>query len=87
MGGIVAPSTEFTGPVDVVNGQHDLVFCGGDCLYPTDQNVVTLSAFYPAASRGSQTYIAMGAGHSIAAHKSGPDSFKQMIQFLRANNL
>ena len=85
MAGIVTPSTEFTGPVDIVNGEHDLVFCGGNCLYPTDQNAATLSTFYPAASRGSQTYIAAGAGHSIAAHRSGPDSFEHMIQFLEAN--
>ncbi|KAI0967884.1 Alpha/Beta hydrolase protein [Xylaria arbuscula] len=87
LGGIVAPSTEYKGPVDVVNGEHDLVFCGGDCLRPTDQNAATLAVFYPAASRGSRTFIAEGAGHSIAAHKSGPDSFKHMIQFLQANNL
>ncbi|KAI1744793.1 Alpha/Beta hydrolase protein [Xylaria scruposa] len=87
IGGIIAPSTEFRGPVDIVNGENDLVFCGGNCLYPTDQNTVTLSTFYPAAPSGSQTYIAAGAGHSIAAHKSGPDSFKQMIQFLQANSL
>ncbi|KAK1249221.1 hypothetical protein MKX07_002737 [Trichoderma sp. CBMAI-0711] len=87
LGGIVAPSTEFTGPVQVVNGQHDLVFCGGNCLYPTDQNVVALETFYPKAAKGSSTYIAAGAGHCIAAHKSGPDSFKEMIQFLQANGL
>lgn len=87
LGGIVAPSTEFKGPVDIVNGENDLVFCGGDCLYPTDQNIATMSIFYPAASNGSQTYIATGSGHAIAAHKSGPDSFKQMIQFLQTNGL
>ncbi|KAI1118444.1 Alpha/Beta hydrolase protein [Nemania sp. NC0429] len=87
LGGIVAPSTEFTGPVDLINGQHDLVFCGGDCLVPTDLNKEALSLFYPAASKGSQTYIAEGAGHCIAPHKSGPDSFKHMIQFLQANDL
>ncbi|KAI1352216.1 Alpha/Beta hydrolase protein [Xylaria sp. FL0043] len=87
MGGIVGPSPEFTGPVDIVTGEHDLVFCGGNCLYPTDQNAATLSTFYPVASRGSQTYIAAGSGHCIAAHKTGPDSFEHMIQFLQANNL
>lgn len=87
LGGIVAPSTKFTGPVLLVNGQNDLVFCGGNCLVPTDQNALTMSTFYPAAAKGSQTYIAEGAGHAIAAHKSGPDSFKKMIQFLQANKL
>lgn len=87
LGGIIATSAEFTGPVDVVNGENDLVFCGGNCLYPTDQNKAVLAVFYPAALSGSQTYIATGAGHSIAAHKSGPDSFAHMIGFLRANGL
>ncbi|KUI67224.1 hypothetical protein VM1G_02947 [Cytospora mali] len=87
LGGIISPSTQFTGPVDVVNGENDLVFCGGNCLYPTDQNTAVLATFYPAASNGSQTYIAAGSGHAIAAHKSGPDSFKQMVQFLQANGL
>lgn len=87
LGGIIAPSTQFTGPVDVVNGENDLVFCGGDCLYPTDQNQAVLATLYPAASDGSQTYIAAGSGHAIAAHYSGPDSFKQMIMFLQANGL
>lgn len=87
LGGIIAPSVQFTGPVDVVNGENDLVFCGGNCLYPADQNKAVLAVFYPAASSGSQTYIAAGAGHSIAAHKSGPDSFAHMVDFLRANGL
>lgn len=87
LGGIIAPSAQFTGPVDVVNGENDLVFCGGNCLYPTDQNKAVLEIFYPSAAAGSQTYIAAGAGHSIAAHRSGPDSFKQMIGFLQANGL
>ena len=87
LGGIIAPSTKYTGAVDVVNGENDLVFCGGNCLYPTDQNAAVLATLYPAASNGSQTYIAAGSGHSIAAHKSGPDSFAQMIDFLQANGL
>lgn len=87
LGGVVAPSMDFTGPVDVVNGENDLVFCGGNCLYPNDQNEAVLATFYPAASNGSQTYIAAGSGHSIAAHYSGPDSFAQMIKFLQANDL
>ncbi|KAG6355344.1 hypothetical protein INS49_003305 [Diaporthe citri] len=87
LGGTIAPSAQFAGPVDVVNGENDLVFCGGNCLYPTDQNAAVLAVFYPAASSGCRTYIAAGAGHSIAAHKSGPDSFAHMVGFLQANGL
>lgn len=84
---VIAPSAEFTGPVDVVNGESDLVFCGGNCLYPTDQGKAVLETFYPAASSGSRSYVAAGSGHAIAAHKSGPDSFKQMVTFLQDNGL
>ncbi|PHH89930.1 hypothetical protein CDD83_4937 [Cordyceps sp. RAO-2017] len=87
LGGIIAPSTRFTGPVDVVNGENDLVFCAGHCLYPVDQNKAVLAALYPAASSGSRTFIAEGAGHAIAAHKSGPESFRHIMQFLKANDL
>jgi pimeloyl-ACP methyl ester carboxylesterase len=79
MGDIIAPSPELNKPVDIVNGEHDLVFCGSNCLYPTDQNAVKLSIFYPTASDASQTYIVEGAGYCIAAYNSGPDSFKHMI--------
>lgn len=87
LGGVVAVASDFTGPVDIVNGENDLVFCGGNCLYPTNQNTAVLATFFPAASNGSQTYIAAGAGHAIAAHKSGPNSFEHMISFLQANDL
>lgn len=87
LGDVVAPAPKFTGPVDVVLGENDLVFCGGDCTQPSNQAAKVQPAFYPAASSGSQYYIAKGSGHAIAAHKSAKDSFDHMIQFLRANGI
>lgn len=86
LGTIVAPSTKFTGPVDVVLGQNDLVFCGGDCTKPQDQSALVVPAFYPAAGP-SQNYIAPGAGHVIFAHYSAQKTFSQMIDFLKTNKL
>lgn len=84
LGTIVALSPQFKGPVDVVLGENDLVFCGGDCTKPVDQSALVAQAFYPAASK-SQHYLVPGAGHSIFAHYSASSAFNQMIQFLQTN--
>ncbi|KAL8907501.1 MAG: hypothetical protein Q9207_001368 [Kuettlingeria erythrocarpa] len=84
LGSIVAPSPQFTGPVDVVLGENDLVFCGGDCTKPQDQSALVAPVFYPAASR-SEHYIVPGAGHSIFAHYSAGKAFAQMLDFLKAS--
>ncbi len=86
LGTIIAPSTLFTGPVDVVLGENDLVFCGGDCTKPQDQSAMVAPVFYPAA-KISQHYIVPGAGHVIFAHYSVQKAFDQMTAFLQANGL
>ncbi|MCJ1438186.1 hypothetical protein MMC27_007573 [Xylographa pallens] len=83
---INVPSPLFTGPVDVVLGMNDLVFCGGDCTYPTDQSALVQPAFYPAA-RTSSHYLSPNAGHVINAHYSASQAFAQMNSFLRLNKL
>ena len=84
LGSIVAPSTQFKGPVDVQLGENDLVFCGGNCLQPQDQSALVVPTFYPVA-RSSQHYIVPGAGHVINAHYSAGQAFAQILGFLRAN--
>ena len=86
LGSIVGPSPNFTGPVDIVLGEKDLVFCSGDCLEPTDQSAFYASLFYPSAS-STQHYIVPGAGHVVFAHYSAGLAFAQMLAFLNANNL
>lgn len=87
LGTIVSPSPQFTGPVDVLLGERDYVFCGGDCNYPSDQSALITPAFYPAASKGSQHYLVPGAGHVINAHYSAPQAFAQMTAFLKSNEI
>ncbi|KAL8822346.1 MAG: hypothetical protein Q9191_006916 [Dirinaria sp. TL-2023a] len=86
LGTIVAPATHFRGPVDVVLGENDLVFCGGDCTQPQDQSALVVPVFYPAASK-SQHYIVPGSGHVIFAHYSAPQAFAHMTSFLKTNNM
>ncbi|KAL7660784.1 hypothetical protein ACMYSQ_000228 [Aspergillus niger] len=87
LGGLVAEAPDFTGPVDIILGENDLVFCGGNCSYPENQASLYTSTYYPNASSGSQYYLAEGSGHCIAAHKSASSSFQQMISFLQANGI
>ena len=86
LGSIVGPSPNFTGPVDIVLGEKDLVFCSGNCLEPTDQSAFYASIFYPSVST-SQHYIVPGAGHVIFAHYSAGLAFTQMLTFLRTYNM
>lgn len=87
LGGIVSPSPSFTGPVDVVLGENDFVFCGGNCSIPSDQSALVTPAFYPAASKGSQHYLVPHAGHVINAHYAAPQAFAHMISFLKTNGI
>ena len=80
-------ASDFTGPVDVVNGEHDFFFCGGDCNFPTDQAAAVKPKFFPAASKGSQSYLVKGAGHNVALHSNAEEGFDQMIQFLGVNGI
>ncbi|KAJ5720783.1 uncharacterized protein N7483_008717 [Penicillium malachiteum] len=87
LGGVLAEAPDFTGPLDVVLGENDFVFCGGNCTYPENQAALVESTFYPNAASGSQYYLAAGSGHAIAAHDSAGDSFDQMISFLQSNDI
>lgn len=87
LGSAYAPATAYTGPVDIVNGQNDYFYCGGDCTYPTDQAAAAIPAYFPAASKGSQSYLAPNAGHNINPHYSSVQAFQQMIAFLQTNRI
>ncbi|KAL8726651.1 MAG: hypothetical protein Q9181_005965 [Wetmoreana brouardii] len=87
LGTIVAPSPAFTGPVDVVLGENDLIFCGGNCATPVDQAAAVQPLFYPNASAGSRHYLAAGAGHSINAHFSAKAAWAHQLDFLKLNGL
>jgi hypothetical protein len=88
LGPAYAPATSFTGPVDIVNGQNDYFYCGGDCSYPTNQAVAALAAYFPSASKqGSQTFLAPLCGHNVNSHYSAGKAFEQMLAFLKTNGI
>jgi len=79
------PAPTFTGPVNIVVGQHDFPFCLGDCDSPRGQVAATISALYPAADAGSTYYIVPESGHMLNAHYQAPQAFAQINKFLHAN--
>ncbi len=84
---VIAPAVNFTGPVDVVLGKNNFIFCQGDCTYPVDQSSVVRDAIFPSSSSGSQNYLVDGTGHAINAHYGAQKAFAQMINFIKANGI
>jgi hypothetical protein len=82
---VLAPATSFTGPVDVVDGSNDWPFCQGDCTYPVNQAAQAIAALYPAASSGSQSYLASLCGHGINLHYAATAAFSQIQNFVSKN--
>ncbi|KAK8212545.1 Alpha/Beta hydrolase protein [Phyllosticta capitalensis] len=87
LGKVVAPATSFKGPVDVVNGQNDFIFCQGDCLNPSDQNAPVTGALFPAAGGKCSTFMLPGAGHALNLHYGASQMFAHMNNFLKSNGL
>ena len=78
-------SKNFTGPIDVVDGENDVPFCQGNCLIPYNQAAAVKDALYPAASNGSDYYIAPGAGHGLNLHYAAPMAYEHIQNFIKAN--
>lgn len=83
---VIAPQPTYTGPVDVVLGQQDYVFCLANCSYPADQAQTFISALFP-ASRSKGTFLQPESGHLIAQHYNAQAGFSHSLQFLKSNSL
>ncbi|KAE9362879.1 alpha/beta-hydrolase [Stipitochalara longipes BDJ] len=84
---LASPNTNFTGPVDVVDGEHDQANCAGNCQFPVDQTAAAITDFYPAASKGSDHYIAPGSGHFVNYHYAATGAYEHIHKFLKKNNI
>lgn len=85
---IIAPATNFTGPVDVVNGAADWPFCMGNCSYPTNLAAAAATMLYPAVSNNTRSnYLAPGAGHGVNLHYAAGGAYQQIQTFLGSSNL
>ena len=80
------PQPSYTGPVDIVLGQYDYIFCTGNCSYPTNQAEAFLSALFPNALHKG-TFLQPDSGHLIAQHYSAGQGFTHSLDFLKSNGL
>lgn len=75
----------FTGPIDVVNGENDLPNCHGNCLVPYNKAAGVRTSFYPAASNGSSWYLGTGSGHGLNLHYAAPKAYEHIQNFIKTN--
>jgi len=75
----------FQGPVHVVTGDKDFIFCLANCYaVPPDSGKASLLDYvedlYP-STRKFSTYIPANTGHAANQHISAPETYKNMLAF------
>jgi hypothetical protein len=78
-------ASNFTGPIDVVNGEFDLPNCHGNCLVPYNKAAAVKDMFYSAASNGSSWYLSSDSGHGLNFHYSAPAAYEHISNFIKTN--
>ena len=84
-------SSSFAGPVQIVTGQQDFIFCGGDC-YTVGPNSNAKSipaqaaAVFPNVTTFN-THIQPNTAHGINWHYNASGAYNVIQQFLTANGL
>lgn len=82
--------SNFSGPVQVVTGRQDAIYCAGDCLNTGDPAMPNIPAgvgtYFPQSSNFS-TYIPENAGHGINLHYTARMIYQEIQDFLKANDI
>ncbi|TQV94494.1 hydrolase, alpha/beta fold family protein [Cordyceps javanica] len=83
--GAAAPS-RFAGPVQIITGEYDVPFCGGNCnkvMSADAPNILELSRpMFPEAESFTATVVP-GAGHGLNFGYSHLDTYKGILDFLK----
>jgi pimeloyl-ACP methyl ester carboxylesterase len=84
---VVSP---FTGPVQVVTGRQDSIYCSGDCLAtgnPAMPNIPAGFGKYLPHSSNFTTLIPENVGHAFNMHYNAMKAYGQIQEFLRVNDI
>ncbi|EPQ50280.1 alpha/beta-hydrolase [Gloeophyllum trabeum ATCC 11539] len=80
----VTEAPAYTGPILIINPDHDLTFCNGNCHQPLngkkDLNEATLELF-PNRRRGD-THMVGNTGHIMNMHLSAPGGYEVMQKWI-----
>lgn len=92
LGGSPSTVPGFKGPVQVLVGNQDFIFCGGDCMATGDPALVGgsipggVTKAFPAA-KAFEAYIQPNTGHAINLHYNATAAYKATQEFLIAQGL
>jgi hypothetical protein len=75
---------DFTGPVLVLTGNEDEIFCGGDCSKLSGAASIPAEAagIFPRA-KSFQAYVQPHCGHAVNVHYNSTAAYRVMNAFLR----
>lgn len=86
MGGGPKVAEEYRGPVMVVTGEYDAIFCGGDC-YNTGGEAESIPAMvkgqFPVV-RVFECLVQPGTGHALNVHRNSSAAYVAIQRFLEA---
>ncbi|KAF7908301.1 uncharacterized protein EAF01_004056 [Botrytis porri] len=72
---------EFEGPVLVLAGNEDAIFCGGNCLAGGGNVLEGVKGAFP-RSRGFKAYVLKSCGHAVNVHFGAGEAYRVMNEFL-----
>ncbi|KAK3117589.1 hypothetical protein LTR53_000914 [Teratosphaeriaceae sp. CCFEE 6253] len=73
-------ASAFTGPVLMISGDTDLIFCGSDCVGILEQAAPLFAAAEP-----FETYIQRNTGHGMNLHFNATGTYEVIQTFLKSN--
>lgn len=86
--GGMAQTSPFAGPVHVVTGRQDTIYCAGDCLAtgdPAMPNILAAVGMYVPESSNFTTYVPEDVGHALNLHYNAMMAYEEIQEFLMAN--
>lgn len=84
------PMSAFTGPVQVVTGREDAIYCGGDCLNTAGTPLASIPAGVQKAfpnAKAFQAYIQPNSGHGINLHYNSTGAYRVINNWLVSQGL